>query len=230
MGVPRYTAETSIYKSSLYYRSAAAWSEIYQTNVDAAQFLTKPPACPCTRFEICLVSPGSPTGCILTGQTCYCEPIVGTCTGCVKACPPGQTKCGQFCVDLKTDPASCGACGNVCGTNMSCQNGVCACLPPFTDCGGACVDLSSDRASCGSCDNVCQVNMICSNGACICTPGLTNCSGSCANLLADPQNCGACGSICSTGVCCEGACGVDCGNGKCCQGVGSKCLFGEFCI
>ncbi len=30
-------------------------------------------------------------------------------------CDPGQSACGEACVDLTTDPASCGACGHDCG-------------------------------------------------------------------------------------------------------------------
>jgi hypothetical protein len=37
----------------------------------------------------------------------------------------GQADCGGACVDLGSEPSSCGACGVVCGDGATCKNGVC---------------------------------------------------------------------------------------------------------
>lgn len=47
-----------------------------------------------------------------------------------KRCPAGQKRCGNRCVNLQTDPANCGACGNACGAGQTCTAGACAGLPP----------------------------------------------------------------------------------------------------
>jgi hypothetical protein len=40
-------------------------------------------------------------------------------------CAPGYTECSAYCVDLKTDDANCGVCGNPCTGGTSCQGGTC---------------------------------------------------------------------------------------------------------
>ena len=52
-----------------------------------------------------------------------CAPVDGG-FGCVPACPPPLTECGDQCVDLNIDPFNCGSCGNVCPTGL-CQGGRC---------------------------------------------------------------------------------------------------------
>ncbi len=41
------------------------------------------------------------------------------------ACPAKQSLCMGSCIDLKTDGANCGACGNTCPHGVSCTNGHC---------------------------------------------------------------------------------------------------------
>lgn len=53
-------------------------------------------------------------------------------------CPAGQSACGEQCVDLATDPTSCGGCGIPCSTGQVCQEGACQCLSGVL-CNGACV-------------------------------------------------------------------------------------------
>jgi len=54
------------------------------------------------------------------------ESSVGVCVAgeCQLTCLPGYTICGGRCLDLSSDPANCGACGNDCG-NEACVNGTC---------------------------------------------------------------------------------------------------------
>lgn len=40
-------------------------------------------------------------------------------------CSPGQTRCYQGCVDMKTDPVNCGVCGSACGFSHDCVAGAC---------------------------------------------------------------------------------------------------------
>src|SRR5512140_27276 len=63
------------------------------------------------------------------GQT----PDGGTCTN--------GTKCAGKCVDVESDPANCGRCGNACRANQVCSNGACArsCAPGQINCNRACV-------------------------------------------------------------------------------------------
>jgi Family of unknown function (DUF6184) len=44
-------------------------------------------------------------------------------TGC--NCTSGETCCGNFCTDLRSDRSNCGGCGTSCGAGLSCSSGVC---------------------------------------------------------------------------------------------------------
>lgn len=237
MRIPGFNADISIYRSAIHYQAGVLWNTRSEHLLDPAQFapgqqlspppaqlaVAGPPACPCHPFAVCIVDPSSPTGCMLTGQTCYCEPIGVPCTGCV--CPPGWTYCGKLCVNLNTFWTNCGACGHVCPSNETCENGVCGCASPHILCGTDCVDLSSDPSNCGSCGNLCPSYKTCSNGTCVCPAGLTDCGTSCTDLSGDPGNCGACGNVCAGGYCCSGVCGTDCGS-KCFTTEGCTCCPG----
>jgi len=84
------------------------------------------------------------------------------------ACPAGLSRCGDVCIDLATDPASCGACGRACvagarATAGRCEAGRCvqACEAGYGDCDGdpatGCeVDLRASPAHCGACGNGCS--------------------------------------------------------------------------
>jgi predicted small lipoprotein YifL len=41
------------------------------------------------------------------------------------ACPVGDARCGERCVDLSADPAHCGACGRACEAGQVCTAGAC---------------------------------------------------------------------------------------------------------
>jgi hypothetical protein len=76
-------------------------------------------------------------------------------------CSEGQTRCGDRCVNLKTNERHCGSCRNRCGTKQTC-------------CGGRCVNLKRSERHCGSCSNRCAEGEECVDGVCggepICTP------------------------------------------------------------
>lgn len=141
------------------------------------------------------------------------------------------------------DPASCGACRNVCpaGPNSTalCSMGACglSCRPGFANCdffapNGCETDLSSAN-NCGTCGNVCRTGpnqtATCSAGTCAarCLTGFADCDGlaatGCEANLASPTSCGSCMNVCPPGgpnsqaTCTAGTCGVQCrpGFGDC---------------
>ncbi len=80
----------------------------------------------------------------------------------------------NYCANLKTDDANCGACGTKCANGQQCVNGSCSttCGAPNTLCptdGGApiCANLQSDENNCGGCGKVCPSQFpACVNGIC----------------------------------------------------------------
>ena len=40
-------------------------------------------------------------------------------------CRSGLTECSGKCLDLSSDPANCGSCGNACAEGVACVNGTC---------------------------------------------------------------------------------------------------------
>jgi hypothetical protein len=65
-----------------------------------------------------------PYRCETYWPTCPCP---ATC-----ACPVGQTACApSVCIDETSDPANCGACGNVCGAGTACIASKCQAITPY---------------------------------------------------------------------------------------------------
>lgn len=87
--------------------------------------------------------------------------------------------CEGECVNLDTDPANCGACGNICNNGI-CNDGACNCEPGYSDCNISAVDgceseLSSSAHHCGTCEVDCGPNTECVAGVCGCAPGWHDC-------------------------------------------------------
>jgi hypothetical protein len=84
-------------------------------------------------------------------------------------CPRSETDCFGVCVDLTSDEANCGACGNSCGVGQECLAGECrvACPAGETNCSEVCVDLTINEANCGACGHSCSVNETCVDGGCV---------------------------------------------------------------
>jgi hypothetical protein len=111
-----------------------------------------------------------------------CAPGVACVGGnCVPgACTAPLTSCfgGAACIDVRNDPANCGACGSACPppphavaacAAMSCV--LAACQPGFEDCNGGAADgceanLQTDNLHCGFCAHTCGGGTSCSNGQC----------------------------------------------------------------
>ncbi|MBR4985847.1 MAG: hypothetical protein IKY83_08920 [Proteobacteria bacterium] len=138
---------------------------------------------------------------------------------------PDQTDCDGACVDLQTDNAHCGVCGNECKGGEKCMAGVCSlsCPDKQVDCGETCADLTSDVNHCGSCGNVCKDGEKCVESECVvsCLEGQMACDGVCVDLKRDSLNCGGCGQICmDIQICEDGTCVCPDGTTAC----DSKCL------
>lgn len=119
-----------------------------------------------------------PGNCGSCGHTCDAGQ---TCAGGTCLCPPGQTNCGDICVDLTNDVTNCGRCGNYCpgptggssspfraptpkGGSPLCKEGSCSyvCFPGFADCDGALsngceININTDPHHCGGCDSKCNL-------------------------------------------------------------------------
>lgn len=136
-------------------------------------------------------------------------------TGCPDegvVCTSGLSVCGEDCVDLAGDSASCGACGNACGAAGVCQEGACVCRPGTGLCGGTCVATASDAAHCGACGNTCPSGRVCEAGACRegCSAATVRCGDSCVDSRTDALHCGACGTVCpDVQTCHAGRCAYD---------------------
>jgi hypothetical protein len=166
------------------------------------------------------------------------------------ACPLGQTRCGDACVDTLTSAMHCGACGTVCPAGQSCMAGRCACPPGQLSCGGRCTDTAVDIMNCGACGVTCSAGQSCVAGRCACPLGQSLCAGRCVDTSTDTMNCGACGSACAPGqACLAGRCALSCafprtlcGAGASmacvdtqsdrlnCGGCGRSCAAGQSCV
>ncbi|MBN9163540.1 MAG: hypothetical protein BGO98_24560 [Myxococcales bacterium 68-20] len=131
--------------------------------------------------EASLLSPTSCGGCgIVCDANQACLRNANGVPECL--CPPGQTRCGSGCTDLRSDAANCGSCGMVCSQASGWTTGVAVC-------------------SYGSC------RFQCAQGRGDCNGDLRD--GCETNLDSDPRNCGACGNSCEPGQpCMAGRCAV----------------------
>ncbi len=148
-----------------------------------------------------------------SGATPACTTADGG-TDCSSGCAPGQSRCGDACVDAQTSLDHCGACGNACparaNATRTCASGRCGftCAARWADCDGnasnGCeVNLDADARNCGACGRACALanaTAACVSGACrvaTCASGWGNCDGAdgngCEARLNTPSNCGRCG-------------------------------------
>jgi hypothetical protein len=146
-------------------------------------------------------------------------------------CQPGETQCGNGCVNLGSDVDHCGACNQPCfdgpNSTATCSSGSCSvrCARGFADCdfnprNGCEADLSNS-ATCGACRNACpsgpNAGATCTMGVCglTCSPGFGDCDGlttnGCETDLNSSATCGSCSNVCPAGqMCTNGSCGGAC--------------------
>jgi hypothetical protein len=70
-------------------------------------------------------------------------------------CGAGLSPCGILCVDLTSDPNSCGTCFNACSGSASGGGTIVSC------CASKCVDNGSDPNNCRTC------GVVCDSGSCV---------------------------------------------------------------
>lgn len=126
-------------------------------------------------------------------------------------CPSPLVSCGSRCIDLSSDPASCGACGRGCAAGQACISGSCACRSGDPTCGPT--GGLTDPTACGSASVRCRNDQLCIDGACRCRPPLSSSGDACVDLASDPANCGMPGVRCGGGVCAAGHCVGGCPDG-----------------
>ncbi|MDF1562486.1 MAG: hypothetical protein P1V51_05555 [Deltaproteobacteria bacterium] len=143
-------------------------------------------------------------------------------------CEAGRELCGSICVDLQTDSAHCGACGEVCSAPETCGAGSCQrlCAGDEVLCEGACIDPLTDLAHCGASGDcsgasaglTCGAGELCDGaGACAptCAAGRVLCGGACIDPATDRDHCGA------SGDCSGASAGLTCAAGELCDGAGA---------
>ncbi|WP_169791297.1 hypothetical protein [Sandaracinus amylolyticus] len=117
-------------------------------------------------------------------------------------------------VDLTSDFANCGACGNACSAGEVCSASRCTaggCPTGTTECGGSCVDTDTSATHCGACGNACGAGSSCVAGECACSGALERCGNTCVDTSSDEAHCGACGTVCGAGERCSAGSCVACG-------------------
>lgn len=183
--------------------------------------------------------------CALPNASASCRS--GHCT--IVACLPSRGDCNGLAadgceVDLRSDPAHCGACNNACvypNASATCADGVCrlgACAAGMGNCNGnladGCeTDLTSHVEHCGSCGNACvRAGTVasCVGGTCgrfMCAEGYGDCNkndadGCEVDLRRNASHCGRCLMPCAFGMMCAGGLCQSCPMGMAdCNGQGS---------
>jgi len=183
--------------------------------------------------------------CGACGQKCSAETnsdakcVVGFCGA--GTCNPGYADCDPNAlgceVNLSTDAANCGVCGNACPAVLNGQPkcdlfacGIGSCDKGWKHCiggeeNGCETDILNDINNCGDCSTVCPAvtngTGKCFEGACVvatCDGNFNDCdndpnNGCESDIVKDPKNCGGCNNPCpdpenAVGNCSGGLCGI----------------------
>jgi hypothetical protein len=160
MNLPGFSGDFSLYKSRVYYQTAALSRDAFGSLVSMALPIrnglaggNEGPNCRPHCYP-CASSLESATGCSVSCLSAYCDLSETVCSGCANPCKGGQF-CNGICTNTSSNPNNCGGCGHVCPSGLTCTNGVCGCAPGLTLCNGVCTDTSSDPNNCGTCGTSC---------------------------------------------------------------------------
>ena len=127
----------------------------------------------------------------------------------VLACPEGQSRCSNVCVDTTSDVFNCGACDRLCALDEDCTNGQCVAVSDAEANANADADADADDAAVGDeagADAVddAEAEALTDDEGNACAAGEALCGDVCTDLMTDVINCGVCGITCATGEACEG--------------------------
>ena len=125
---------------------------------------------PCPQTQMCFF--GKCINCPIVGAK-WCDFPDGPKSVAVTSAAAPQVDVYGKCVNLASDPNSCGMCGFKCVSGASCVNGVCVCpsstLQTLTACPAptGCTDLQIDELNCGACSKMCSRGQTCTRGVCV---------------------------------------------------------------
>ena len=159
---------------------------------------------PVTSASICKTD----TDC--AGNGLKCSPAGACVTACTGTCADGKACCNGLCLDTKSDPLNCNACGAACtGANTAC-------------CAGACTNPLTSKTNCGQCGTSCSTtngSPYCQGGSCKwnCSSGFNHCAtgntGCETNTSTSVTQCGSCYKNCNSNV--AHATGISCVSSSC---------------
>ncbi len=129
------------------------------------------------------------------------SPLVGL------ECKPNFERCGESCVDLRSNEAHCGGCEFACTAGELCHEAMC--VPGVSDGGGPPEDASDGSApdaSTGDAGPMTPPRCVGAGSAeaCVCGLGELKCGDTCRDVGSDPNHCGACNNSCGPGGFCVG--------------------------
>lgn len=184
----------------------------------------------------CIDVQKDPRHCGACGETCAEQNAIAACLSgvCRLSCKEGfadcNTRANDGCeVNVRADPASCGACGRACTTanaTPACSAGQCViggCSGGYANCDGShangCeVTTGTDAMNCGACGMACALpnaTARCNGARCVigaCEAGRGDCDGladtGCeTDTRVSPMHCGVCGRACTMDqLCALGEC------------------------
>ena len=236
MRLPGFGAESTLYRTSVYYKMAVGGENASGT-VGIPRPAAAPALLPGQALPAAVIGPFPNVLCqpCSLGQNGRCTKICVFCPGPIPdercksvivpcavsdCCPPGQGPCyvsgkSRFCC-----PAGRSCCNPE--TNFCCPPGQSCCDPvKKVCCTGACCFGVCCPPGAACCGGIC-----CPSGQCGCN-GVCCPTGQCCNgVCCPPGQCGCNGLCCPTGQCCNGVCcppGQSCSNGLCCPAGEVNC-------
>lgn len=132
----------------------------------------------------------------------------------VLACPEGQTRCSNICIDTTSDVFNCGACDRICALDEECTDGQCLAMSDDEP------DANADTndAETDAVDDT-ETDVLTDDEGNACEAGETLCGDVCTDLQTDVIHCGACGNTCSVSE--------ECLNGTCAPPAPVLCPAGQ---